>query len=171
MKAAAGAASAKRATLPMVLYDEAGRGRLPYAVSGWMGNTQGLKLVEDCPDRPHAGKTCLRLTYTPGNGWAGVAWQDPANDWGDAPGGYDLKGARRLTFWARGEKGGESVNFGLGVIGPEKPFADSAKVTLDGIKLTRDWKRYTIDLGGVDLSRVKSGFVFTLAGSRAPTVF
>jgi hypothetical protein len=164
-------APARRATLPLVLYDEADRARLPYAPSGWMGNAQGLKLVPDHADRPHAGKSCLRLTYSAGDGWAGVVWQDPANDWGDVAGGYDLKGAKRLSFWARGEKGGEVVNFGFGLNGPGKKFPDSARLKLDGVTLSRDWKPYTIDLGAADLARIKSGFVCSLAGSGAPTTF
>ena len=162
---------ANRPALPLVLYDEVGSARRPFAASGWMGNTQGLTVAEDSGDRPHSGKSCIRVAYKPRDGWAGVVWQDPANDWGNAPGGYDLKGSKRLSFWARGEKGGEAVNFGLGSIGPEKPFFDSAKLALNGIKLTRDWKQYTIDLTAADLSRIKSGFLFSLAGAGTPTVF
>ena len=66
---------------------------------------------EDCPDAPHSGKTCIRVDYQAGDGWGGVVWQSPANDWGDAPGGFDLTGAKALTFWARGAKGGEAVDF------------------------------------------------------------
>jgi hypothetical protein len=128
-------------------------------------------MVEDCADRPHSGRSCIRLAYEPADGWVGVVWQHPANDWGDVPGGYDLKGARRLSFWARGEKGGETVNVGVGIIGPEKKFPDSARVKRDGVKLTRDWQQYTVDLGAADLSRITSGFFVSLAGSGAPTVF
>jgi hypothetical protein len=49
--------------------------------------------------------------------WGGVVWQHPANDWGDANGGFNLTGAKKLTFWARGEKGGEKVSFEFGLLG------------------------------------------------------
>ncbi len=163
--------AAPRPALPLVVYDEADRTRPPYAPSGWMGNTRGLKLELDCRERPHAGKTCIRATYTPGNEWAGVVWQHPANDWGDVPGGYDLKGARRVTFWARGEEGGETVNFGLGGMGAGKKFPDTGKAALDGVRLTREWKSYAIDVSSADLARILSGFVFSLAGQGAPKTF
>ena len=52
----------------------------------------------------------MKVKYkAPGN-WTGIAWQNPANDWGDLPGGYDLTGAKKLTFWARGEFGIEILH-------------------------------------------------------------
>lgn len=163
--------SAPRIAVPLVLYDDDGRTAPPYVPSGWMGNTGGLKLVEDCADRPHTGKTCIRCTYQPGDGWAGVVWQHPANAWGDNPGGRNLTGAHQLSFWARGEKGGETVSFGVGIIGDDKPFPDTAHARREGVRLGREWTRYTIDLDGHDLSRITSGFFFSVAGSGAPTVF
>ena len=42
-----------------------------------------------------------------GAGWAGIYWQHPANNWGDRDGGYNLNGASKLMFKARGEKEAE----------------------------------------------------------------
>lgn len=162
---------ARKAKLPLVVYDEAGGEKPPYAPSGYMGNTKAIKIVEDCPDDPHAGKTCLRVEFGAKDGWGGVAWQDPANDWGDAPGGFDLDGAKRLSFWARGEHGGEVVNFALGILGRDKKFPDSASGKVEKVVLTPEWTRYTIDLAGKDLSRIKTGFSWTLAADGRPVAF
>src|SRR5712691_9681162 len=44
---------------------------------------------------------------------AGAYWQDPVNNWRKTPGptGYDLSGFSKLTFWVRGQSGGEVVQF------------------------------------------------------------
>ena len=102
-------------------------------------------------------------------GWAGVAWQHPANDWGDQPGGYDLRGATHLEFWARGEFGIEKMDVGVGLLGADKKYPDSGKVSAKGIRLEKEWKRYRIRLKKVDLSRIKTGFVVTLGGQNATT--
>jgi hypothetical protein len=154
----------RKAKLPLVVYDEAGRASPPYTPSGWMGTVKALKVDEACATRPHAGKTCLRVEYKDRAGWAGVVWQHPANDWGDRPGGWDLTGAKRLTFWARGEKGGEEVTFELGLIGKDRKFPDTARARLEKVKLTTAWRKLSLDLAGKDLSRIKTGFAFTVAG-------
>ncbi len=161
--------AARKAKLPLVVYDEAGEG--PYIPSGYMGNNGAIKMDASCELNPHSGKTCLKVEYTASDNWGGVVWQSPANDWGDAPGGFDLTGARKLTFWARGDKGGEAVSFLLGLIGRNKPFFDTASAKLDSQKLTTQWKQYSIDLAGLDLTRIKSGFVWTLAAQGAPITF
>ncbi len=86
-------------------------------------------------------------------------------------GGYDLTGAKKLTFWARGKEGGEKIDFGVGILGSDKPYPDTVKAKLEGVKLKKDWKRYTIKLKGKDLTRVKSGFFWTLGGRGRPVTF
>ena len=56
----------------------------------------------NCREKPHSGKTCLRVRYTAGGEWGVVVWQSPANDWGDRPGGWDLTGAKKLTSFFSG---------------------------------------------------------------------
>ncbi|MCD6093959.1 MAG: hypothetical protein J7J51_04140, partial [Candidatus Omnitrophica bacterium] len=76
--------------------------------SGWMGDYGDITLDENWQDNPHSGETCIKISYsaeaTQGNRWAGIYWQEPANNWGEVEGGFDLTGATKLTFWARGEK-------------------------------------------------------------------
>ena len=132
-----------------------------------MGNAKAIKMdPASASNHPHAGKTCLRAEFAEAQGWGGVVWQSPANDWGDRPGGFDLTGAKRLTFWARGADGGEAVSFEFGILPRAKKFPDTAKGSLGKVKLGADWKQYRIDLEGKDLSRIKTGFVWVVAGRR-----
>ena len=157
--------------LPFDVYSEKGAANNHYVPSGWMGNSKSVKMDEGCTTNPHGGKTCLRFEYTGPDDWAGVVWQDPANDWGDLTGGWNLTGARKLVFWARGEHGGETVTFKYGILGAEKKYPDSAWDELDDAKLTTDWKEYSLDLSGKDLTRIKTGFAWTFNGQGHPVIF
>lgn len=131
-----------------------------YTPSGWLGDYDAIRRITWDID-PHSGKDCMRFRYTgktpQGAGWVGVYWQNPVNNWGDVKGGYNLKGAKKLIFWARGEKGGERiVRFGMGGISGLYP--DSCKAEIDSIVLTKEWKKYSIDLLGKDLSYISGGF-------------
>jgi hypothetical protein len=168
---AADAPVAKGEKLPFNIYDERGNANNHYIPSGWMGNTKGTRMDQACTNNPHSGKTCLRIDYLENADWAGIVWQDPANDWGDQNGGWNLTGAKSLKVWARGEKGGEVVSFKFGVLGADKKFSDSASGENVDVKLTTEWQEYTIDLAGKDLTRIKTGFVWTVAGQGAPVVF
>ncbi|MGI4790700.1 MAG: hypothetical protein ACRYFS_17865 [Janthinobacterium lividum] len=161
--------TAPKATLPLVIYAEDG-GDQPYIPSGYMGTTTAIKMDPACTVQPHSGKTCLKVDYTAGDNWGGVVWQSPANDWGDKPGGFNLTGAKTLTFWARGDQGGESVSFLFGLFGKDKTYADSGTAKTQAI-LSKDWKQYTISLAGLDLSQVKTGFAWTLAAPGHPVTF
>ena len=111
------APAAQSVKLPFTIYDEKGSTNNHYVASGWMGNTKATKMDEGCTNNPHSGKTCLRFEYNAAEDWAGIVWQDPANDWGDQAGGYNLTGAKKLTFWARGDKGDETITFKFGILG------------------------------------------------------
>ena len=154
--------------LPFVVI---GDGAVPaYAPSGWMGERQSLTMDAASRERPHSGATCVKFAYSRLEGWCGVAWQDPANDWGDRAGGYELSGARTLSFWVRGARGGERVKFGFGMIGEDKKFFDTAKAERE-VVLSQDWQRVEIRLGGKSLRRIKTGFWWTLGGQGMPVTF
>lgn len=167
-RAASPAAAGK---LPFVVYDEAERADPVYVPSGFMGNYAAAKINERCTVKPHSGKTCIQAQYSAKDNWAGVVWQSPANDWGDKPGGRSLTGAKRLSFWVRGEKGGEVITFLCGVIHKDKPYYDTVNEKLEKVALTPEWKQYTIDLTGKDVSRIKTGFGWVVAGSGEPITF
>lgn len=143
----------------------------------------------------HTGSTAIRNDFTPTvpNAWGG--WylmvgmlegmeRVPKDNWGTYPNaGYNLTGATELTFWARGAKGGERVEFfafnvGRDAFGNPLPGAlhpdSSAKYTTCGpmgtpacstyTTLTADWRPYTIPLTGADLSYVLGGFGWVTSG-------
>ncbi|MFT4549665.1 MAG: hypothetical protein ACI9MB_003639, partial [Verrucomicrobiales bacterium] len=156
--------------LPFSVYAEAS---VPptYIPAGWMGNSEAIDVDPDWAENPKSGKTSMKCSYSAVGDWGGVVWQSPEGDWGDRAGGYDFSGAKKLSFWARGAKGGEVVNFSFGLIAPPKKFTDTAKGSLEGVVLTNQWKRYEIPVAGKDLQRIKTGFSWTVAGNGAPMVF
>ncbi|MHB9156128.1 MAG: hypothetical protein ACYC5N_10670 [Endomicrobiales bacterium] len=167
-------AAKKVEALPFSVYVDQGAKANHYIPSGWMGDYGDLKINPGCTEGPHGGKTCLKITYsakmTQGAGWSGVFWQHPANNWGDKQGGFNLSKATRLTFWARGAKGGEKIaEFKVGGITGEYPDSDSASV--GPMELTNQWKQYTVDLKGKDLSAIIGGFAWAAAKDDNPEGF
>ncbi len=98
------------------------------------------------------------------NGALGPGEFEPILNLGEVDAGMDLTGAQALVFYARGQNGGEKVEFfcsGLGhnELGPQEPFADSApKISTGIITLSTEWKQYTLKLNGYDLKRISCGF-------------
>lgn len=162
---------ARQAELPLVVYDETDRERPAYVPTGWMGDTRQIALSPDCSEHPHGGRTCLRAEFKAPDGWGGVVWQHPSNNWGERPGGWNLTGAKRLSFWARGRLGDEVVTFQFGLLGADKRFRDSGKGELQHARLTTGWRHFTIDVSNCDLSRIITGFAWTVAGQGKPVVF
>ncbi|MBU3934214.1 MAG: hypothetical protein KKH11_06085, partial [Candidatus Omnitrophica bacterium] len=128
-----------------------------YAPSGWMGDFGDVNLNDQYMKDPHSGTTSIQVTYsakkTQGAGWAGIFWQNPPNNWGERMGGFDLTGYNKLTFWARGENGGEAIEK-VKVGGIKGTYPDSLEVEMGPVVLTRDWKKYAVNLAGQDLSYV-----------------
>lgn len=138
-----------------------------YIPSGWMGDYSDIKFNDMWMENPHSGTTSIRIEHVPrrsqGAGWIGIYWQNPANNWGSKKAGFDLTGAKKLTFWARGENGGELIaEFKIGGITGE--FSDSASAGIGPAMLTKEWKQYEIDLTGLDLSHIIGGFCFAASG-------
>ncbi|MCJ7592382.1 MAG: DUF4038 domain-containing protein [Woeseiaceae bacterium] len=152
---------------PVSVYDDS-FDNMPWVPSGWMGATKFLTLDGGFAENPHDGAANIRMRYEGKFGWVGVAWQNPANNWGDLEGGFDLNGASYLELWARGEYGGESISIGVGLLGSDTANPDSAKTTVDGMVLQREWQRYRVPLKKMDLSSIKTGFVVTLKGRSTP---
>ena len=156
-----------RPRMPFPVYTDGFDG-MPWAPSGWMGGIERLTLDGSQTETVFEGRAAIRMRYEGTSGWAGVAWQDPPNNWGDRDGGHDLEGATALEVWARGEYGGEKVTFGVGLLEQDRAFPDSAIARTDSIVLDRQWTRYEVPLEGLDLSSIKTGFVVTLAARATP---
>lgn len=124
-----------------------------FFATGYMGDFNDMQVQLDDTGHKYSGTSCVKIVYKAGEdrtaGWAGFFWQYPANNWGDMPGGYDLSLAKRLTFWGRGEKGGEVINtFQVGGIHGKYP--DSGSRSTGTVILSGTWKQYTIDLSSID---------------------
>lgn len=132
-----------------------------YIPSGWMGDYGDMKFNDKYMTTPRSGTTSIQIIYntnaSQGARWAGIYWQNPPNNWGTRPGGYDLTGAKKLTFWIRGEKGGERIEE-IKVGGITGEYADSDVAGIGPVVLTTDWQQFTIDLEGKDLSSISGGF-------------
>ena len=134
-----------------------------YIPSGFMGDYGDIKLNDQSADNPHAGSTCIQFVYSAkksqGQGWAGVYWQNPANNWGSKKGGFDLTGMTKLSFWARGQKGAEILQkVKIGGMGGTYP--DTAEIESGPIELSDSWKEYTVNLAGKDISYISGGFAW-----------
>jgi len=160
---------ASKASIPFVLYGEGAKGG--YVASGWMGDMDAISMDHGCTDNPKSGKTCIKVQFDKKDGWGSVVWQSPEGDWGDKPGGLNLNGASKVTFWARGSQGGEDVSFSMGIIDSKKPYYDSATASLGKVRLSKDWRQFTIDLKNQDLSRIKSPFCWNVGGQGRPLTF
>jgi len=142
-----------------------------YIPSGWMGDTGDIKLNDQSADNPHTGTTSIQFVYSAkksqNQGWAGVYWQNPPNNWGNKKGGFDLTGMTKLTFWARGAKGGEVIQKVM-VGGIKGTYPDTTAVEMGPIELTDAWQQYTINLVGKDLSYINGGFCWMTTADLNP---
>ena len=154
--------------LPFYIYSDQPDHFVP---SGFMGDSSDITIVGTYKQNPAKGQHCMKIKYSAkaaqGNKWAGVYWQDPANNWGTVKGaGYNLTGAKKVKFMAKGDKGGETLEFKAGGISGE--FPDSFRAEAPIVTLTADWKEYEIDLAGQDLNTVIGGFLFAVAKDKNP---
>ena len=137
-----------------------------FAPSGYMPTGECLYMNDSWTETCAQGKTCIKIIYDidcskKSRNWAGIYWLNPADNWGDRKGGYNLTGAQKLTFWARGEKGGERIEeFKIGGVGRAMEYPDSDSAFIGPVILTKEWKEYTIDLRGKDLSYISGGFAW-----------
>ena len=130
-------------------------------------------------DNPHSGDNCIRCEVVTKEGdWGGwlflngflpAGGGEPQVNTADAPNqGMNLTGAYELRFWARGEKGGERVQFQTGGFQYESgaPYPDSCPAQLLwDIELEPEWTEYVIDLRDVDTSYIICGFGFALSAN------
>ncbi|HCI44488.1 MAG TPA: hypothetical protein DE315_02995 [Candidatus Omnitrophica bacterium] len=150
---------------PFYIYLDKGSPENHYVPSGFMPDGQCLSLNEAWTGDCHSGKSCIRVEYDvmcsrKDQRWAGIYWLNPANNWGQRKGGFNLTGAQQLTFWARGDKGGEQIQeFTVGGIMGNYPDTDIA--VIGPVILSGEWRRYTVDLRGKDLSYISGGIAWS----------
>lgn len=154
-----------KAEIPFYVYKDSGN--IPYAPSGYMGDFKDLKINMSNTKEVHSGKTAIKLSYNSNGGWYGLAFQDPGNDWGDSLGGYNIDGAKTLSFWAKSNSWDARVEFGFGLIDKDKKYPDTSKKSID-VKLSTIWEKYTIEIKKEDMSCIKTGFVLFSGGIGTP---
>lgn len=86
----------------------------------------------------------------------------------------DLSGAKRIVFFAKGELGGETIKaLAIGkspdMVSTPSLNALRFEVVSPNIVLTKDWKRYEIQLSDLDLKDVTSPFGFVISNQREDT--
>lgn len=145
-----------KVSLPFYVYED--NEEPPYFASGYMGNYKDLDVDVNYKREKHSGTSSIRIHYKAISGWYGIAFVDPANDWGYILGGYDISGAKTFSFWAKSDFSGVSAKIGFGLIDKDKPFPDTSKTSIN-IDLTSKWKKYTIKTKKLDLSCIRSGLV------------
>jgi len=150
---------------PFLVYKDKGSAANHFVPSGFMPNGKCLSFNDRWTEGCHSGKTCIRVDYDIAcsqndQKWAGVYWLNPANNWGGRKGGFNLSDYTRLTFWAKGQKGGERIEeFKMGGITGDYPDSDMA--IIGPVILSDEWRQYTLDLRGKDLSYVSGGFAWS----------
>ena len=132
-----------------------------------------VQVDEDFIDSENHCEFCTRIEFVSGpQGEAGLAYVlDNA---------LDFSNAKSVTFFAMGEKGGEKVKFKvagkkldkLGVKADEVlrpgPFKEHKfALTTGEVSLDKDWRKYTVDLNGVDLTGITHPFGIEMSSSKA----
>lgn len=104
-------------------------------------------IIDGSLKNPHSMPNCMRIEYNPKfHSYAEAIW--PLSD--DNKKVYNFTTMKQLTFWAKGEKGGERAEF---------YFADRSLST--GVLVLQDiWQKYSINLTKNDLKSVKWSFAY-----------
>ncbi len=136
-----------------------------------IGDEEGdsLQINTSFSKNPQNGSICTEIIYDSSvEDWAGAFIQATGNARRGPGIGLDLAGKSRLEFFAKGEKGGEKVNFGYGY---DEPGPDGGKDSASDRRtenLTDQWKKYTFNLTDKDLSHINGIFMFIVDADDNP---
>jgi hypothetical protein len=143
-------------------------GRTPFdviensAIEKDNASSGALKIDDAFSDPESSCEFCTRVVYHPNASAQAAAAYVIKED------KVHMMDASKLTFWARGEKGGEKA--ALDAAGKHGPggisYANSTEVTL-----SKEWKRYEIDLPRPDLTGITHLFGFEASGSKQQTFY
>lgn len=142
-----------------------------YYFPRYMGDINEIEMYDCDRCKPKDGElsTSVSFSFNGKKRWCGIYWlpmYDFENDekkevvWKNLPGvniyknlQLNSKESIALTFFARGENGGEKVQFKFEGVRKRINPIESKWLTLD-----KEWKQYSIDLSKADLSNVIGGF-------------
>jgi hypothetical protein len=139
----------------------------PYSPSAHMGNYKVMTVDIHNQEDVQSGTSAIKISYNQEYDWYGVGFVDPANDWGDILGGYDISGAKKFSFWAKASKEKVVATIGFGLIDKNKAFPDTAKKSIE-IMLTTRWKKYSLKTKNLDLSCIRSGLTLFSSANNFP---
>jgi len=88
-----------RVELPFYVYKD--NRDLPYTPSAYMGDYEALTVNLNHKEVTHSGETAIKISYNASTGWYGIGFVNPADDWGDILGGYNISGAETFGFVQR----------------------------------------------------------------------
>ena len=131
-----------------------------YPTTDNIGAKRKIHLEQVSGVEAHSGPEGWKLQFEKSADFAGVCWKNKAGNEGEFP-GDDLSkaGYRRISFWAKGQNGGEVAEFRAGGLGHIKTrHRDSFDVTAGKIKLNPTWSEYSMYVSDVDLSSVMTPF-------------
>jgi hypothetical protein len=116
-----------------------------------LGDPININLASGQPS--HSPPTCISIAYNEAHmGNATLIWRYPENNIGSDP-GRNLTGAAQLNFWARSSNTDPiNVTFYFGIF-----QKDSYHATLP-CQLHSNWRPYSIDLLGKNLTDIRGGF-------------
>ncbi len=175
------AQQAEAQTLPLMIRDRFTEKRM--AGDAAAAGSRFFKVDENFVDPENHCEFCTRVEYTPGSrGIAGFAYEDLT--------GLDLSNARKAQFWVMGEEGDERIRFKLAGksvdriqdrvqervqdrlgqlsdrVASEGIFTtERFALTTQEVRLDNDWKKYEVDLTGIDLRDITHPFAFELSGN------
>ncbi len=147
----------------LIVYSDMDSSENHFYPSGKIADVEAIEIDEGWKVNPQSGTTCIKITYKAigSFGWAGIYWLNPKDNWGEQKGGFDLSFAKKLTFWAKGEKGGEHIAvFKFG--GLKGFFPDSDNHGIGPVVLTDKWQEYTVDISSRNMRYISAGFSFAL---------
>ncbi|PWT95025.1 MAG: hypothetical protein C5B53_12060, partial [Candidatus Melainabacteria bacterium] len=154
------------------IYQDAGYFANHYIPSGFIGDTGDLT-INTASTQAYSGSTSCQITYSPKGtqGWAGIYWQDPVNNWGTNGSliatGYDLSLYNSLQLYARSDNPC-TVTFEVG--GINNAFGDSQTTPVSVTsQLNQSWQLISIPLSGANLSHIIGGFCLSIAKSNNPS--
>ena len=145
---------------PFYVYDDDNSSLNSFYPLRMLGDYRHIHMTYNCNEVKFTGNTSIKISYSPFKrkiaNWAGIFWQNTLAVIKNLEAGYDLKGAKKLTFYARGSDGSELVEFRIGC--EDVPNRDSFMTRSGVIRLSRYWKKYTMIVENEDLSSVLNGF-------------
>jgi hypothetical protein len=134
--------------------------------SGYSGEKNGasLKLDENCKNNPYLGPKCIKIVTDKSEAWRGMfifysgKW---TAEMGEKDKTVDLSAYDKLEFYARSDSK-SSEPYIIKEIGVGNGGGNEEKRSEEIIEIGETWKKYTINLKGMDLKKINTLIYFWL---------